>query len=239
MKKAIVLAAGRGTRMNSPLPKVLHEVGGKPMVLHLLDTLKKAAMDEIVVVIAPDMDDVKKTVYPYQTVVQETPLGTAHAVLSAHPVIPPFDGCVFILFGDSPMIDLKTLRKMEDSYTDGNHIVVVGFEPEDPKRYGRLVVGKNGLERIVEYKDGTEEERKISLCNGGIMCVDGNVLFSLLTEVKPSPVSGEYYLPELVRIGREHGLSVGVVIAKETEVLGINTPEELAAVNALIAEQEA
>lgn len=235
MKKAIVLAAGRGTRMNSALPKVLHEVAGKPMVLHVLETLKKASMDEVVVVIAPDMEDVKKTVFPYRTVVQEKPLGTAHAALAAHQIMEPFEGCAFILFGDAPLMSVKTLNQMEQCFNAGNEIVVVGFEAEDPKHYGRLVVGKKGLERIVEYKDATDEERAITLCNAGNMCVSGQKLFSLLTEISPSPVTGEYYLPELVRLGRKKGLSIGVVTADEHEVLGINTQEELADANAMLS----
>ena len=226
--KAIILAAGQGTRMKSPLPKVLHTICGRPMVQRLLDTVQQADIDEIVVVIGPDADAVKEAVSPVQTVVQAERLGTAHAVLAAKEYLDPFDGCVMILFGDSPLITLETLNQMKECCLKGADVVVLGFIPTDARRYGRLVMGEDGLDAIVEYKDATDAERSIRLCNSGVMCVNGKFTLELLNKVDNKNASSEYYLTDIVAIAKKMGLKRDVVIGDVDELHGINTPEELA-----------
>ncbi len=225
--KAIILAAGNGKRMNSDLPKVLHKLGGKPMVQHVLETVGALDPEEIVVVIGPDADDVKAAVAPHKTVVQEQRLGTAHAALAARDYLAPFDGQVLVLFGDNPLITPKTLKEMLKKAASGVDIVVLGFIPADARRYGRLVMGDDGLQAIVEYKDATEEQRAIQLCNSGVMCLNGRYILDLLKAVKNENAAGEYYLTDVVKLAKDKGLSCDVVIGNVEELHGVNTQEEL------------
>lgn len=225
--KAIVLAAGQGTRMNSPLPKVMHPICGQPMVCILLKSIENCAISDITVVVGPDMDEVTAAVRPYPTVVQRERLGTAHAVLAARDAIEPFDGCALILFGDSPLIQPQTLLRMIGKYQSGVDVCVLGFIPEDPRRYGRLIMGPDGLEGIVEYKDATDEQRAIRLCNSGFMCVNGRHLSALLKQVGNQNATGEYYLTDIVALARKAGLKCDVAIGDVDELHGINTLQEL------------
>ena len=229
--KTIILAAGNGTRMNSDLPKVLHEIDGKPMINVLLDTVAKVKPDETVVVIGPDAENVKKAVSPNKTVVQTERLGTAHAVLTAKEYLQPFDGSVLILFGDSPLITEKIINNMVEQCNKGTDVVVLGFVPADPARYGRLVLGEQGLNAIVEYKDATEAQRAIKLCNSGFMCVNGKHLLSLLEKVKNENAAKEYYLTDIVSLAKKENLKCDVVIGEASELIGVNTQEELATAN--------
>lgn len=225
--KAIILAAGKGTRMGSDLPKVLHPICGRPMIQILLDSVQKTGTDDIVAVIGPDMENVKQALTPVKTAIQTERLGTAHAVLAAKEALEPFDGCALILFGDSPLVQPKTLLQMVQKYQDGANVVVLGFVPPDARRYGRLVMGGDGLEKIVEYKDATDEQRAIRLCNSGVMCIDGRVLLDLLNQVTNDNMTHEYYLTDVVEIAHKKGFKCDVVIGDEDELHGINTPDEL------------
>ena len=225
--KAIILAAGNGKRMNSDLPKVLHKLGGKPMVQHVLETVQSLTPEKIIVVIGPGAEDVKAAVAPYTTVVQEQRLGTAHAALAAQNYLEPFEGQVLVLFGDNPLITPQTLKEMLKKAESGVDIVVLGFIPADARRYGRLVMGDDGLQAIVEYKDATEEQRAIQLCNSGVMCLNGQHILKLLREVKNENAAGEYYLTDVVKLAKERGLSCDVVIGNVEELHGVNTQEEL------------
>lgn len=225
--KAIILGAGMGKRMGSDLPKVLHPICGRPMVSILLDTVHRAGIDDITVVIGPGMDNVRQTVAPAKTVVQTERLGTAHAVLAASDVLAPFDGCVLVLFGDSPLIQKETLLKMVSEYQQGADIIVLGFIPPDARRYGRLIMGSDGLEKIVEYKDATDEQRAVRLCNSGVMCINGRVALDLLKRINNQNAAGEYYLTDIVAVARGKGLKCDVVIGDEDELHGVNTPDEL------------
>lgn len=225
--KAIILAAGMGTRMGSPCPKVLNEICGRAMVNILIEAVEKADISDITVVIGPDMDNVKQAVAPYKTVIQHERLGTAHAVLAAREEIAPFDGCALVLFGDQPLFLPDTIHKIVEKCSSGADVVVVGFIPEDARRYGRLVMGENGLDAIVEYKDATDAQRQIKLCNSGVMCVNGHHLLSLLKEVKNENAAHEYYLTDIVALARKRGLSCDVFIGDASELHGVNTPEEL------------
>lgn len=229
MKKAIILAAGRGTRMKSDSFKVMHEIGGRPMIAGIIDTLRQMQLDEVAAVVSKDMDIVQKTVAPHRTFVQENALGTAHAALAAADMIAPFDGTCFVLFGDHPLLTPETLAKTQKACEDGCDVVVIGFEPDDPARYGRLIVDAQGLEAIVEYKDATPEQRQIRLCNSGAMCVNGQHLLHLLRQVKNENAAGEFYLTDIVAIAQRHGLKTGYILGDKEEVAGVNSRLELAA----------
>lgn len=225
--KAIILAAGMGTRMGTACPKVMNQICGQPMINRLLQAVKQAGIQDITVVIGPEMDDVKATVSPYPTVIQSERLGTAHAVLAAEKEIEPFDGCVLILFGDQPLFLPETLTKIAQKCLSGADVVVVGFIPEDARRYGRLIMNENGLDAIVEYKDATDAQRQIKLCNSGVMCVNGRWLLPLLKKIKNENAAHEYYLTDIVALAKAEGLRRDVVIGDANELHGINTPDEL------------
>ena len=233
MRKAIILAAGKGTRMKSDTFKVLHPIGNRSMIGHLLDTLKQVQVDETVVVLAPDMDAVKREIAPTPFVIQKEALGTAHAVLAAKDYIQPFDGACLVLFGDHPLFYPETFQKMLDKCENGADVVVLGFTPADPARYGRLIMGADGLDAIVEYKDATDEQRKIGLCNSGAMCINGRCLYDLLKQIDNNNVAKEYYLPDIVKVAKKQGLKVDVGMADAEEVAGANSRHELSLVEAV------
>ena len=187
---AIILGAGKGTRMKSDLPKVMMPVCGKPMIRHIIETLETLKIDEIVTVIAPDGDIVKNEVAPYKTCVQDKQLGTGHAVNCAAPLLKDFDGPVMVIFGDTPIIKKETFEQSVNKVREGYSVVVLGFKPQDPARYGRLKMDGDKLVGIVEYKDATEEERAINFCNSGFMAFDGKVLFNILSKIGNENAAG-------------------------------------------------
>jgi len=232
---AIVLAAGEGTRMKSKLPKVMHAVAGRPLVQHALFTLAGEGLSPLVVVVGPGMDAVAAAVAPHKTVVQEQRRGTGHAVLQAKDLLEGFEGDVLVAFGDTPFVTPATVAKMRAarSLPDAPTVIVLGFTPPHAGDYGRLIVGAVGLERIVEAKDATPEERDVRLCNSGIMLVDGNVLWTLLTSVTANNAKGEYYLTDIVGLARKAGYTCGVVEGETDELMGINSRADLAKAEAV------
>jgi bifunctional UDP-N-acetylglucosamine pyrophosphorylase / glucosamine-1-phosphate N-acetyltransferase len=229
---AVVLAAGLGTRMKSSLPKVLHRVAGQPMIGHLLDRLVSFGAVRTVVVTSPGMSAVAEFVAPADMAIQDPPLGTGHAVLAAREALAGFEGDVLVLFGDTPLLTEGTMQAMVDVRRGKNNpaVVVLGFSPDDPGEYGRLITGPNGgLEKIVEYRDANEEERGIGLCNAGIMAIDGARLFTLLDEVGNDNAKGEYYLTDIVGIARSKGWGCVTVETEDPdEVMGVNSRTGLA-----------
>jgi bifunctional UDP-N-acetylglucosamine pyrophosphorylase/glucosamine-1-phosphate N-acetyltransferase len=228
----IVLAAGMGTRMNSDLPKVLHKIAGAPLVVHAMKSGEALGLDHTVVVVGHGGEAVKAAVKDWNpdavVVTQEEQLGTGHAALQAREALAGIEGNVFVAFGDTPFIRPETLQSMLDARAT-HDVIVLGFEVYDPTvRYGRLITKGDDLTGIVEFKDATEQQREIPLCNSGVICVDTQLLFSLLDEVGNDNASGEYYLPDIVGIARNRGLSATVVRCDEAETLGINTRAELA-----------
>jgi len=234
MEKAIIiLAAGKGERMRSRLPKVMHPLAGRPMLTHVCAVAGELAPARMVVVIGKDMDAARAVVPGAQFVVQDPPRGTGHAVACAREALAGFDGDVLILFGADPLITPQTLRRMIDARREAA-VVVLGFRPDDPAHYGRLVIDEAGaLERIVELKDASAAERAIAWCNSGVMAVDGAVLFALIDAIDDNNAGGEYYLTDIVAIARQRGLGCRVVEAGADEVLGVNSREELAQVEAV------
>ena len=229
----IVLAAGQGSRMQSDLPKVLHRLGGVPLVAHALAAGRAVEPERVVVVAGHGADAVKKAVGKLDpealVALQEEQLGTAHAVSQALPQLEGFEGRVIVLYGDTPFIGEDTLLALAAHSAD---VVVLGFEAVDPGRYGRLVTGPEGLERIVEYKDADEATRAIRLVNSGVLAADAGLLRELLPRIGNANAAGEYYLTDIPALARAEGRRVEVVTCPEAETLGINTREELAAAEA-------
>ena len=231
---AVILGAGKGTRMKSDLPKVMMPVCGKPMIRHIIDTLEKVKADEIVTVIAPDGDLVKKEVAPYKTCVQDKQLGTGHAVKCAREALKGFKGDVLVIFGDQPLYTTGTIEKILNKRREGYAVVCLGFTPEDAARYGRLIMKNGELERIVEYKDANEEERAVKFCNSGMMCFDGEKMFEILDAISNENAAGEYYLTDAVAIALKKGLKCSAVECPVNEAAAANTREELAFLEELL-----
>lgn len=225
---AIILGAGKGTRMKTDKPKVLMPVNGKPMIRHIIDTLEKLPVDEIVTVISPEGEEVAKEVAPYKTCVQEQQLGTGHAVKSAKELLKNFSGTVLVVFGDTPLITKETFKRAAEKVEDGFSVVVLGFRPKDAGRYGRLVMNGMELEKIVEYKDASDEERAITFCNSGVMAFDGKHLFEILDRLTNNNAAGEFYLTDAVEIAHKLGLKCSAFEGNPEEVASANTLEELA-----------
>lgn len=235
---AIILAAGHGTRMRSSLSKVLHPVGGRAMIGHVVSAAEKLNPQRIAAVIgnhAPEVGDYVKAMVPSASIaVQEPPQGTAHAVLKAIPAIESFEGAVLVLYADTPLVTPETLRALADAIAHGASVAVLGFTPPDPGAYGRLVRDKSGnLAAIVEAKDASAEELKITLCNSGVMAVDAAFLRSELKNIGNDNAKGEYYLTDIVALAREHNKDCAVIEADPQEVLGVNSRVELAEAEAI------
>jgi bifunctional UDP-N-acetylglucosamine pyrophosphorylase/glucosamine-1-phosphate N-acetyltransferase len=230
----IILGAGKGTRMNSDLPKVLHPIAGAPMLVHAMRTGATLDPAHTVIVAGHGAEAVTKAAQSYDdeatVALQTEQLGTGHAVLQAADALAGFDGKVIILYGDTPFVKPDTLQAMMDAKAD---VVVLGFEPVDAGRYGRLVTQGASLERIVEFKDASPEERDITLCNSGVICCASSLLFDLLKQVTNDNASGEYYLTDVIGLARAAGNSATVVTCTEAETLGINSRAELASADAL------
>ena len=235
---AIILGAGKGTRMKSDLPKVLMPVGGKPMIRHIIDTLEELKVDKIVTVIAPDGEAVKQEVSPYPTCVQEKQLGTGHAVLAARSEFRGFKGDILVVFGDQPLYTKESMRKLLRRRAQGYSVVCMGFHPQDPARYGRLIMDGDNLQRIVEFKDATDEEKAITFCNSGIMCFDGEKMFEILGAISNENAAHEYYLTDAVEIALRMGLKCSAVECPVEEASATNTLEELALLEELIKKRK-
>jgi bifunctional UDP-N-acetylglucosamine pyrophosphorylase / glucosamine-1-phosphate N-acetyltransferase len=231
----IVLAAGMGTRMNSDLPKVLHKVAGAPLLHHALHSAASLDPGRIVVVTGHGADLVAKAAKAYddsaETVLQEPQLGTAHAVGTAAPLLADASGDAIVLYGDTPFIRPETLDAMRAARAQ-HAVVVLGFHAANPGRYGRLLTEGDALLAIREFKDATDTERAVTLCNSGVICAEVKTLFSLVGAVGNANASGEYYLTDIVEIARARGLTAGVVVCDESETMGINTRAELAGAEA-------
>ncbi len=218
--------------MKSDLPKVLHRVANRPMISHLLDALSAISSERTVVVVASGMTQLVDAVAPADTAVQTEALGTGHAVLAARDQMQDFTGDVLVLFGDTPLLTAETMQDMLTARRAAENpaVVVLGFRPDDPAEYGRLVTAADGgLEAIVEFKDASDAQREIGLCNAGIMAIDGNHLFALLDAVGNDNANGEYYLTDIVELARDRGLRCAVVEAADpVEVMGVNSRAQLA-----------
>jgi len=236
----VILAAGKGTRMNSDLPKVLHPIGQAPMLAHAMQSGAALVPARTVIVAGHGVDAVARAVAEIdedaQVVIQEEQLGTAHAVDQARAALAGFEGDIVVLYGDTPFVSPETLERMIAA-RKANDLVILGFDAADPARYGRLVMDGDRLERIVEYKDATDEERAISFCNSGLLACDAATLFDLIAAVGNDNAAGEYYLTDVVELAAARGLSVTAVACDESETLGINSRADLAAAEAVFQER--
>lgn len=223
--------------MKSELPKVLHEVGGRAMLDWAIAAAASIGAVRTIVVTGAHSPvvsaHVAKALGPNAVAIQDPPLGTAHAVRAAEKALEGFDGDIVILYGDAPFVPAERIEQMFALRAEKGGLVVLGFEARDPAGYGRLLVGSDGtVERIVEHKDATAEQRAITLCNSGVLCADARALFHLLSMVKNENAKGEYYLTDVVALGRSAGFKTHAVIGVESDTLGVNAKAELAAAEA-------
>ncbi len=229
----IVLAAGMGTRMRSDTHKVLHPIAGKPMLLHLLDTVDALGAKERVVVVGKGRDQVEVALNGRGVRIahQAEQKGTAHAVRQAEGVLPDFDGNILILYGDTPFVAAGTLTQML-ARLDGPGtpaIVVLASSPDDPKAYGRVILGHGDtIAKMVEYKDANEAERAVRLCNSGMMALRSADLWRWLAKVGNDNAAGEYYLPDVVMVAAAEGKASVVVETDAWQTAGVNSRAELA-----------
>jgi bifunctional UDP-N-acetylglucosamine pyrophosphorylase/glucosamine-1-phosphate N-acetyltransferase len=234
---AIILAAGKGTRMKSDLHKVLHPIAGKPMLMHLLASVDVLAPAHKVVVVGSGKEQLEAALggTGCALAVQEPQLGTGHAVQQAQAALAGFDGDVLILYGDVPLVSAGTMQRMLDRLNEADKpaAVVLGFRPDDPGTYGRIVSDDGRtIGKMVEVKDASAAERAIGLCNSGLMAVRASDLFALLAEVGNDNAAGEYYLPDIVMIAGKQGRTSAVIETAADEVTGVNSRAELAAMEA-------
>jgi len=234
----VILAAGKGTRMRSKLHKVLHRVAGHPMLLHLLDTVDALGATRRVVVVGDGREQVEAALKgrDVAVAVQEPQRGTAHAVQQARDALAGFDGHVLILYGDTPFVEATTLEAMLERLDGVGEpaAVVLASTPQDPAHYGRIIrVDGDVIHKMVEYKDATDEERAVRLCNSGMMAVRSADLWRWLDLVGNDNAAGEYYLPDVVMIAAREGGTSRVIETEAWQTRGINSRAELA-----VAERE-
>lgn len=243
---AVILGAGKGSRMKSAQPKVLHEIGHLPMVFHVLNTARAFGASRIVAVIGHGRDQIEAALAQrapeVQIAVQEAQLGTAHAVDQAHGALAdrmaPEDD-MLVLYGDTPFVTLETMRAMQAARQGGADLVVLGFEAADPTGYGRLICDESGaFLRIVEQKDATPEEAQTRLCNSGVIYAKSALLFDLIKEVGNENANGEYYLTDTIALARAKGFRAEVVLCAEAETLGVNSRADLARAEAIFQEKK-
>ena len=240
----VVLAAGKGTRMRSARPKVLHPLAGRPMVEHALAVARALAPERTVLVIGPELEaaapGLEGVGEAVASVVQAEPLGTAHAVAQTRPLLEDFAGDVLVLYADTPLVRPETLAWLIAARREGEGTAaaVLGFRPEDPAEYGRLILAPDGsLARIVETAEASGDERAVTLCNAGMMAVDGRRLFPLLDAIGNDNAKGEYYLTDLPAIVAAEGGRCAVAEAPAEEVMGINDRVQLAEAERIIQDR--
>ncbi|WP_234716126.1 bifunctional UDP-N-acetylglucosamine diphosphorylase/glucosamine-1-phosphate N-acetyltransferase GlmU [Sphingopyxis macrogoltabida] len=228
---AIVLAAGKGTRMKSDLHKVLHPIAGRPMLLHLMASVDALSPAKKVVIVGDKADQLEAALGgSAELAVQDPQLGTGHAVQQGEGALAGFDGDVLILYGDVPFVPTATMQSMIDrlNAADTPAVVVLAFEPDDPLQYGRVITDGDRVTKMVEHKDATEVERAVRLCNSGLMAAKARDLFALLARVTDDNAAKEFYLVDIVNIANADGRSCAVVTTDPNDVAGINSRAELA-----------
>ncbi len=231
---AVILAAGKGTRMKSDLPKVMHKFAGKAMINHVVGTAASCQPEKIVLVLAPGMemvrDSAKQEFANCELAIQDKQLGTGHAVRCATDMLKNYNGDILVLYGDTPLIRPETLHLLlNEKVKHGAAISLLAIKPQDPTGYGRLVMKKEPyVERIVECKDANSEEKEILYGWGGVMAFDGAFLRDALAKLEPSPVTKEYYLTSLIEMASEQHLKTVMVTMEMEEAMGVNSRLQLA-----------
>ena len=241
---ALVLAAGKGTRMYSDLAKVLQPICGRPMLSYSLATLEKLKLDRVLVVVGHQAASIRESFAeaPVEWVLQTEQLGTGHAVFCALPHLVGFDGSVLICCGDTPLLTAETLRMFVSTHVNSDsNLSVLSMSLEAPGSYGRIVRNSaSEVTGIVEAKDATGKESDIREVNTGIYCVDAALLHQVIPEIGNANVQGEYYLTDMIKLAIENNCKVQAVSSSDpTEFMGVNTKEELEAAEKIIAAREA
>jgi bifunctional UDP-N-acetylglucosamine pyrophosphorylase / glucosamine-1-phosphate N-acetyltransferase len=238
---AIVLAAGEGTRMRSARPKVLHEVAGRSLLAHVLTVVRAAGSTDCAIVIGPDADDIASAamrILPHaQCFVQRERRGTAHAVLAAKEALACKHDDVLVIFGDTPLVRPQTLGRMRAAVSDGAALVVLGFRAQDSTGYGRLIIENGELVAIREEIDASAAERKIDLCNAGLMGFAGETALAVLERIGDDNGKREYYLTDAVKVARSMNLKAVAIETEEDDVRGINTKAQLAETEAVLQQR--
>lgn len=234
---SVILAAGEGTRMQSELPKVLHKIGGLPLVCHSIRAAEAAKCGDMALILGCGAEAIQEEIGKYSSKItvfeQNQRLGTAHAVLCAEKLLQKKYDDILIIFGDTPLIRPQILTEARKRLRLGADIVVSGFYAEDPSGYGRLAEKNGKLIKIIEEKDATPQEKKINLCNGGLMAVKGAHILSLLRAVGNHNAKGEYYLTDIIAAAAQRGLHMQVMEIAQEDIIGVNSRAELAAAEAL------
>lgn len=232
----VILAAGKGTRMNSDLPKVLHEIAGAPLLVHAMKSGATLEPEKTVVVAGHGFDEVKAAAQDWDettdVVLQQEQNGTGHAVMVAREALDGFQGDVLVLYGDTPFVQPDTLTRMIQARGE-NAIVVLGFHDDTSEKYGRLVMEGDSLLEITEFKDADEATREIDFMNSGVMLIKGDALFDLLDNVTSENASGEYYLTDIVAVARAKGLRATAISCDVSETIGVNSRAHLAEAEAM------
>lgn len=229
----VILAAGKGTRMKSRTPKVLHKIAGLPMISHIVKSAESLKPKKIIVVLSDGMDDVAKTVAPHEIAIQKMQKGTGDALKAAMAHLKDFKGQILVLFGDVPLISADTLKMVVEHHRKGKGFgaTVLAFAAPDPKGYGRIFQNPDGtLARIVEDADASEDEKLVRLCNSGTMLLEGDGLDDALAQIKNKNAQGEFYLVDLPKILSDDGLPTGVIRGDFHELKGVNSRAQLAEV---------
>src|SRR5215213_395584 len=228
---AIVLAAGEGTRMRSVLPKVLHRIAGRSMLAHVLHAVRGAGTEMTAVVVGPDSEAVaeeaRRTLPKAQVFVQAERRGTADAVLAARTAIAKGAADILVVFGDTPLISADTLKRLRGAIDHHASVAVLGFRPANPAGYGRLIMAGHRLVAIREEREANDIERKIGLCNGGVMALRGEVALDILGRIDNKNAKGEFYLTDAVTIADAMALEAVALETTEDEVLGVDNKSKL------------
>ena len=237
-RAAVILAAGKGTRMKSDLPKVMHKVGGRPMVDWSIALARKVGCEKIVVIVHPSqqvlIDHVASLPGEIQVAFQDPPMGTGHAVRCAQRDLGAFDGDLVVLYGDSPLVPATAIEDLFGALADGAVIGVLGFEAAEPGLYGRLITSGHGeLEAIVEAREATPDQLQVTLCNSGVMAGRAGTMFRLLHKVTNDNAKGEYYLTDLVGLARAENGRCKAVRCDEDDLIGCDSKADLAEAEAI------
>ena len=242
-RAAVIMAAGQGTRMKSPTPKVLHKVGGRTILDRVIDTVQASGCERIVVVVGTHSPAVRALVEARlgadAVAVQDPPLGTAHAALAAGEALAAFDGDVLVLNGDCPLLEARDLEPLFRLRAEGVDLAMLAFEPVDPLLYGRVIRGADGhVLRIVEPKEAKPEELAVKMCNAGMMVADRARLFGWLSKVSNDNAKGEYYLTDIVKIAVAEEALVKASLAPESAVMGADTAMQLSQAEAIFQQRK-
>jgi bifunctional UDP-N-acetylglucosamine pyrophosphorylase/glucosamine-1-phosphate N-acetyltransferase len=234
--KTLILAAGKGTRMKSDLPKVLHKVNGIPMIKKIIEILEKLNSQENILILGHEKEMILDALGNVQYVVQDKQLGTGHAIMMAEEKLKDYDGDIMVVCGDTPVLTSETLEKMYKKHTESGAVTTILTSiVEDPYGYGRIVKENNTVKAIVEEKEAKEDEKKIKEINAGVYCFDSKKLFEALSKIEKHVEKDEYYLTDVIGINVNDGEKVETYILENNEeVLGVNSKVQLAEADAIL-----